>query len=150
MADQRGVTVQGLVHWALPVNDLEESRRFYTEILGMEDAGPVGPTMRCVCFGDVPVLLCKRGQAGAGEDSGAPVHFAFRVTPEDFDRAAANMRSWGVSVQRPSGPPDTIRGDVEHRTDGVFVGRSLYFNDPSGNRLEIHDPAGRPHFGDAS
>lgn len=148
MAQQRGVTVQGLVHWALPVNDLEESRRFYTEILGMEDAGPVGPTMRCVRVGEIDVLLCKRTQADESDGSGgAPVHFAFRVTPADFDRAAASMRAWGVPVQRPSGPPGTIKGDVEHRVDGVFVGRSLYFNDPSGNRLELHDPAGRPQYG---
>ena len=62
MADQRGVKVQGLVHWALSVNDLQESRRFYTELLGMEDEGSVGPTMWCVRFGDIPVLLCKRSE----------------------------------------------------------------------------------------
>ena len=33
----QGVKVTGLTHWALPVNDLQESRRFYTQILGMED-----------------------------------------------------------------------------------------------------------------
>ena len=32
MAEQHGVTVQSLVHWALSVNDLEEARRFYTEV----------------------------------------------------------------------------------------------------------------------
>jgi catechol 2,3-dioxygenase-like lactoylglutathione lyase family enzyme len=141
MIEQRGVKVQGLVHWAIPVNDLEESRRFYTEILGMEDQGPVGPEMRCVQFGDIKVLLCRRYEPGAGETAReSPVHLAFRVTPEDFDRAAAQMRDWGVQVQRPSGPPDTIQGEVEHRREGVFVGRSLYFDDPSGNRLELHDP----------
>jgi len=134
--------VQGLVHWAISVNDLDESTRFYTDVLGMQDGGPVGPRMHCVTFGDTQVLLCRRDEA---IDPDAPrngsVHFAFRVSPQDFDRAAAHMREWGVNVQRPNGPPDTIKGDVEHRGDGTFVGRSLYFNDPSGNHLEIHDPA---------
>jgi catechol 2,3-dioxygenase-like lactoylglutathione lyase family enzyme len=144
MNEQRGVTVEGLVHWALPVNDLEESRRFYTEILGMADGGPVGPTMRCVRFGATDILLCKRPQPGAADQPReSQVHIAFRVSPQDFDRAAANMRAWGVAVKPPSGPAETIKGDVEHRTDGVFIGRSLYFNDPSGNRLELHDPARR-------
>jgi len=144
MSDERGVSVKGLVHWAIPVDDLEESQRFYTEVLGMEYRGPVGPEMRCVQFGDTKVLLCRRYQTAEASSRQSPQHLAFLVGTEDFDRAAENMRSWGVAVQRPSGPPDTIRGDVEFRREGVFVGRSLYFDDPSGNRLEIHDP----HFPD--
>jgi len=145
MAEGRGVKVKGLVHWAIPVNDLEESRRFYTEVLGMEDRGPVGSDMRCVQFADTKVLLCRRDEpAPVNGPRESPQHLAFLVSTEDFDRAATNMRSWGVAVQRPSGPPDTMRGDAEYRRQGVFVGRSLYFNDPSGNRLEIHDP----HFPD--
>jgi len=144
MAERQGVTVKGLVHWAIPVNDLEESRRFYTEVLGMEDGGPVGDRMRCVRFDGTEVLLCRRDQP---DDPNAArngsTHIAFLVDKDDFDRAAMHMREWGVDVQRPSGPPATINGDVEHRGEGTFVGRSLYFNDPSGNRLEIHDPAPR-------
>jgi catechol 2,3-dioxygenase-like lactoylglutathione lyase family enzyme len=140
MTERQGVTVQGLVHWAIPVNDLEESARFYTTVLGMADGGPVGPRMHCVQFGDTQVLLCRRPEAAQSHE---PIHIAFRVDEADFDRAAKHMREWGVDVQRPSGPPETIRGDVEHRGDGTFVGRSLYFNDPSGNRLELHDPAPR-------
>ena len=139
MAERAGITVQGLVHWAIPVNDLEESRRFYTGVLGMEDRGPVGANMRCVRFGETDVLLCRREQA---QDPSAPrsdsVHIAFRVSTEDFERATAHMREWGVDVKRPNGPLDTIQGDVEHRRVGVFTGRSLYFNDPSGNRLELN------------
>ena len=61
---QRGVKVQGIVHWAIPVNDLEESRRFYTEVLGMVDRGPVGPQMRCVRFGETDILLSVRPTRG--------------------------------------------------------------------------------------
>ncbi|HZT07419.1 MAG TPA: VOC family protein [Chloroflexota bacterium] len=145
MARQNGVTVQGLIHWAIPVNDLADSIRFYTQVLGMEDGGPVGDRMHCVRFAGTDVLLCRLDspQDPRGPRNGS-VHIAFRVAPEDFDNAAAHMREWGVDVQRPTGPPATIRGDVEHRAAGTFVGRSLYFNDPSGNRLEIHDPAAAP------
>jgi len=138
MTEQTGVKVQSLTHWAIPVNDLEESRRFYTQILGMDDRGPVGDRMRCVGFGETQVLLCKRGQApppGYRE----PIHLAFRVSDADLERAAIDMREWGVDVQPPANA-DEMRGDVEYRREGVFVGRSLYFNDPSGNRLELHAP----------
>jgi catechol 2,3-dioxygenase-like lactoylglutathione lyase family enzyme len=144
MNERQGVTVQGVIHWAIPVNDLDESARFYTTVLGMEDAGPVGPRMHCVKFGGAEVLLCRHeNRAEGSQDSSGSIHIAFRVEPADFDRAAAHMREWGVDVRRPSGTPDTIKGDVEHRGEGTYVGRSLYFNDPSGNRLEIHDPAPR-------
>src|SRR4051794_24679131 len=36
------VDVQSLVHFSLPVNDLEESLKFYTEVLGMTYRGKVG------------------------------------------------------------------------------------------------------------
>ncbi len=36
------VNVAGLVHFSLPVNDVEESLRFYTHVLGMRYRGPVG------------------------------------------------------------------------------------------------------------
>src|SRR5688572_17802842 len=113
MAEERGVKVQGLVHWSIPVNDLEESRRFYTEVLGMEDRGPVGAEMRCVRFGTTDVLLAQRREPAAVDGPReSPAHIAFRVSTEDFERAAANMRAWGVKVQVPAGPPDVIQGDV--------------------------------------
>jgi catechol 2,3-dioxygenase-like lactoylglutathione lyase family enzyme len=144
MADGVGVNVEAMTHWAIPVNDLEESREFYTQILNMEDGGAVGDRMHCVRFAGMQLLLCRLAEP---TDPNAPrrdsVHLAFQVSPADFDRAQGHMADWGVTIQRPSGPPDTIRGNVEYREDGVFVGRSLYFNDPSGNRLELHDPKHR-------
>jgi catechol 2,3-dioxygenase-like lactoylglutathione lyase family enzyme len=138
MTEPRGVTVQDLVHWAIQVNDLEESLRFYTEVLGMADGGPVGPEMRCVRFGDTRILLCRRRQpVPADAERESPAHIAFRVSAEDFERAVAHMREWGVAVKPPAASPTHVRGDVEYRREGVFVGRSLYFNDPSGNRLEL-------------
>jgi len=142
---QRGVKVQGLVHWAIPVNDLEESRRFYTEVLGLEDRGPVGPLMRCVGVNDINILLSVRPQALPIDiERDGQTHISFRVNTEDFERAAAHMREWGVEVKPEIAHRDHLKGDVEYRREGVFVGRSLYFLDPSGNRLEVFDS----HFPD--
>jgi catechol 2,3-dioxygenase-like lactoylglutathione lyase family enzyme len=135
---KRGVKATGIVHWAIPVNDLEESRRFYTEVLGMEDRGPVGPLMRCVGFGDTNILLSVRPKPLPKDiDRDGQTHISFRVSPEDFERAAAHMREWGVEVKPEIAHQEHLRGDVEYRRQGVFVGRSLYFLDPSGNRLEV-------------
>jgi len=140
MIGQRGVKVTGLVHWAIRVNDLEESRRFYTELLGMEDRGPVGDHFHCVRFGDMDLLLTL--QPDSLQVSYRPedrTHIALRLSDEDFDRAAQHLRDWGVTVM-PDAAIGPLEGDIEIRRRGVFVGRSLYLLDPSGNRLELYSP----------
>lgn len=52
-------------------------------------------------------------------------HIGIDVAPEEFDAWAARLREHGVEVDGPRrlGPPDQA---------------SLYFDDPSGNHLELH------------
>jgi catechol 2,3-dioxygenase-like lactoylglutathione lyase family enzyme len=140
VSEQRGVKITGLAHWAIRVNDLAESRRFYTEVLGMEDGGPVGDHFHCVRFGGMDLLLTA--QPPGLEISYRPedrTHIALRLSDEDFDRAAHHMREWGVTLV-PEAAINELDGDVEIRRRGTFVGRSLYLLDPSGNRLELYSP----------
>jgi catechol 2,3-dioxygenase-like lactoylglutathione lyase family enzyme len=140
MSEQRGVKITGLAHWAIRVNDLEESRRFYTDILGMEDRGPVGDHFHCVRFGDMDLLLTLQPEElKVRRDRRDRTHIALRLSDEDFDRAARHMREWGVTVV-PEEALNELQGDVEIRRRGVFVGRSFYILDPSGNRLELYSP----------
>ena len=140
MSEQRGVNITGLAHWAIRVNDLEESRRFYTEILGMEDGGPVGDHFHCVRFGGMDLLLTLQpDELKVRRDPRDRTHIALRLSDEDFDRAAAHMREWGVQVV-PEYAINELQGDVEIRRRGTFVGRSFYLLDPSGNRIELYSP----------
>ena len=34
--------IDGVTHWSIPVNDLEESERFYRDLLGLEYRGRLG------------------------------------------------------------------------------------------------------------
>ena len=36
------VAIEGITHWAIPVNDMEESVKFYGDILGLENRGQLG------------------------------------------------------------------------------------------------------------
>jgi hypothetical protein len=56
------------------------------------------------------------------------------------------MREWGVTVV-PEEALNELQGDVEIRRRGVFVGRSFYILDPSGNRLELYSPTLPPDAG---
>ena len=57
-------------------------------------------------------------------------HFAFRVDASTLEAAAKRLKEQGVEV----------RGPVEHDWMGA---RSLYFNDPDGNELELCAPLPR-------
>ena len=53
--------VEGVTHWSIPVNNLEESEDFYGDLLGLTPVGRLG-TARIACFtvGEHHILLCER------------------------------------------------------------------------------------------
>ena len=54
---------EGVTHWSIPVNDLEESERFYGDLLGLTPLGRLGnAVMSCFNVGDHNILLCQRQQ----------------------------------------------------------------------------------------
>ena len=56
--------VDGVVHWSIPVNNLEEAEKFYGDLLGLEPKGRVGGSgMSCFKAGDHNILLCVRNDA---------------------------------------------------------------------------------------
>jgi catechol 2,3-dioxygenase-like lactoylglutathione lyase family enzyme len=129
MAD---LNVQGVVHWSIPVNDLEESENFYGALLGLEAKGRLGNSrMSCFKAGDHYILLCARKEPlvrTPQQDN--RLHHAFRVTPEMFERGCKVFHQKGVRIAEP----------IVYREKGHFTGRELYFLDPSGNMLELCDP----------
>lgn len=123
------VKTQGVIHFSLPITDIERSAQFYSELLGMQIVQKT-PRMVFLKCGDDYLILAK-GNAPLKYDSpeDTPVHHAFRVAAEDFEPSVEFLRQKGVRVFH-----------VEDRQDGVFLGRQAYFLDPDDNKLEIHDP----------
>ena len=123
--------VEGVTHWSIPVNDLNEAEDFYGELLGLAPVGRLGNNiMSCFNVGDHNILLCERPNPVDGplnEDAG--VHHSFTVSPETFELACKVFHERNVTIEH-----------LTYRARGVFTGRELYFFDPSGNRLELRDP----------
>ncbi len=123
--------VEGVTHWSIPVNNLDEAEEFYGELLGLAPVGRLGNNvMSCFNVGDHNILLCESPSAGAErskDDSGA--HHSFTVSPETFELACKVFHERNVPIEH-----------LTYRARGVFTGRELYFYDPSGNRLELRDP----------
>jgi len=125
------VKTRGVVHFSLPVTDLERSAKFYSELLGMKIVQKTPRMVFLKCGGDF--LILAKGNMPVKYDSpeDTPVHHAFKVAPEDFEPAMEFLKRQGVKLF-----------NFEDRRDGVFYGRQVYFLDPDGNKLEIHDPQG--------
>ena len=130
--------VEGVTHWSIPVNNLEESEKFYGDLLGLKAVGRLGNSvMSCFNVGDHNILLCEREKPVDKESAvDSRVHHSFTVSPETFVQACKIFRERGVPI-----------AELTYRAKGFFTGRELYFFDPSGNRLELRDPtwkAGMP------
>ncbi len=123
------VKIVGVTHWSIPVNSVEESEKFYGDVLGLKHVGRLGnAAMTCFNVGDHNILLCERDQPGnpKGEER---VHHSFTVKSENFVEACKSLHEKKIPII-----------ELIYREKGYFTGRELYFNDPSGNRLELRDP----------
>jgi len=117
----------GMLHFSLAVTDLERSRKFYEEVLGLRVLEQ-SPRMVFLQTGDDYLILAK-GTEPLKYDSAknTPVHHAFKVKPDEFQSSIEDLRKNGVEVF-----------NIEDRNQGVFWGPQAYFLDPDGNKLEIY------------
>ncbi len=125
------IKTQGVVHFSLPVSDLERSARFYSELLGMQIIHKTQQMVFLKCGEEFLVLAKGTTPLKFDADKTTPVHHAFRVAAEDFEPALEFLRRNGVEVF-----------DVENRQQGVFLGPQAYILDPDGNKLELHHNTG--------
>ena len=80
--------VEGVTHWSIPVNNLEESEKFYGDLLGLKPLGRLGnAVMSCFNVGDHNILLCEREQPVSTSEVEQRVHHSFTVSPETFVQA---------------------------------------------------------------
>ena len=121
--------IEGVTHWSIGVNNLEESEEFYGGLLGLEPKGRLGNTViSCFSVGDNNILLCEREQPGPSPED-KKVHHSFTVSPETLVQACKLFHERQIPIDQ-----------LVYRGKGFFTGRELYFFDPSGNRLELRDP----------
>jgi catechol 2,3-dioxygenase-like lactoylglutathione lyase family enzyme len=130
--------IDGVTHWSIPVNDLEESERFYRDLLGLEYRGRLGNShMTCFHVGGHDILLCERKEKlHRTPQQDNRLHHSFTLSPQEWEKAVRLFHERGVKIE-----------ELTYRAHGFFTGRELYFLDPSGNLLEVRDPtwtAGMP------
>jgi catechol 2,3-dioxygenase len=117
-------------HVVIKVRDLERSRRFYTEVLGLEIMKEL-PQVKMVFLASNRRDHHELALAEVGARASAPnpgdvglSHFAFRLKSiEDLRAAYRELKEHGVPISF----------TVNHG-----VTRSVYFLDPDGNQLEVY------------
>jgi extradiol dioxygenase family protein len=126
--------MQNLFHLAFPVKDLEESRKFYGEVLGCEEGRSSDCWIDFNLFGHQIVAHLAPGEAGVRTTNDVdadhvPVpHFGIVLAPEEFQKLADRLKSKGV--QFVIEPKVRFKGEVGEQA-------TMFFLDPSGNALEF-------------
>lgn len=124
--------IEGVTHWSIAVNDLEEAKAFYGDLLGLESVGPLGTNMHRFLTGDSSLLLYQR-ETPKDMSEAEGMHHSFTVSPETWVEACKVFAARELKIDA-----------LVYRPKGHFMGRELYFSDPSGNRLEFRDPTWQP------
>ncbi len=152
-----GIQIDRIGHVGILVSDFERSFKFYTEVLGCKVTsrrqrpdGSEGAFLRFDEWHHDFVI----GTAPAGVDVTKPEgnerliqQISFVVKDRDaFLDALAHLHSHGVELV--NGP--LIHGPEGGQTDNVggSGSRSVYFNDPDGNRLEIYTESSKVRNGE--
>jgi catechol 2,3-dioxygenase-like lactoylglutathione lyase family enzyme len=134
---------QGVVHFTIPVKDLDRAEKFYTEIMGIERLRRNDHMVFMRAGADCFVLTYSEKPVDPNPGDKHDVHHAFRVSAAEYDRAKIFLAERGVRIFK-----------EEHRRTGTFQGRSAYFHDPDRNVIEIIDlvsgPVARPPSRSAS
>lgn len=123
--------ITGLFETHINVLDLERSRRFYDDVLGLE-LGIFQDARRLAIY-----WLGARGEAMLGlwkkpKDQILSQHFAFRTTVQHMRTIRAYLTGCGLAY----------RNFLEDGTDALHVfgwmpAVSVYFDDPDGHSLEF-------------
>jgi len=118
-----------LDHLIIRVNDMEASVRFYSEILGLSFEGSDGPFRVLRVSPDLTLQLAAWPTEGNE-------HFAFAMSPGEFERTFARVRETGIAYGDAFDRVGNMKGPG--RESGARgVGKAVYFFDPSRHLIEI-------------
>ena len=114
-----------LNHTIVHAKNPRESADFYSEVFGFAKPRPFGPFLDVETDNEVTLAIL-------GTDEEIQVqHYAFLVSEEEFDEIFGRVKARGLGYW--ADPGLTKKGEI----NTLFGGRGVYFEDPSGNILEI-------------
>ena len=122
------LNLRELVHFTIPVKELDRSEHFYTKLLGLERMRRTDHMVFMRCGTTSFVLTLSENAIDPNKGDRHEIHTAFLVSAADYDRAKVILAENNVRIFK-----------EEDRRKGTFHGRSAYFHDPDRNVIEIID-----------
>lgn len=113
--------ISGVNHITLAVSNLDIAFAFYTEILHLKPIAMIKNKSAYLLAGEDWIALVQDKNPDS-LPSKSYAHLAFSVNASDFQILSKSIKDSGAKIWQDSSSPED----------------SLYFTDPSGNRLEIH------------
>jgi catechol 2,3-dioxygenase-like lactoylglutathione lyase family enzyme len=115
------------------VADVDAAIPFYTEMLGFQVEMHPAPGFASLSKGDLRLLLNRPGAGGAGQampDGQVP-------TPGGWNRIQLEVEDLAATVERLRSAGCRFRNEIVNGNGG----RQILVDDPSGNPIELFDPA---------
>ena len=127
--------IEGVTHWSIPVNNLDESEKFYGDLLGLKHLGRLGNSgMSCFNVGDHNILLCERSKdVDKAHVEERNVHHSFTVAPETIPQACKIFKEKNVKIE-----------ELYYRKGGYFPGGSFTSSIPAAIVWNCATRLGRP------
>jgi len=116
------------------VNDVDDSIAFYTKLLGFEILTSAAPAFADVRRGNLRLLL-----AGPKSSAGRPMPDGTKPGPGGWNRIHFIVDDIDAEVARLRAADATFRNDIVEGPGG----KQILLLDPSGNVVELFQPAGR-------
>lgn len=124
---------EGVLHFTIPVKDLDRSEAFYTGVLGLTKVRRNNHMVFMRCGDSHFVLTLSETPIHPNVGDKHDIHTAFIYRGERYDAMKKLLAERDVRVFK-----------EEMREHGTFRGRSAYFHDPDRNVIEIMDLRGEP------
>jgi catechol 2,3-dioxygenase-like lactoylglutathione lyase family enzyme len=116
------------------VDDVDEAIVFYTKFLGFELLTSASPAFADVKRGNLRLLL-----AGSTSSAGRPMPDGTKPGPGGWNRIHFIVDDLDVEVARLRDAGGTFRNHIVQGPGG----KQILLEDPSGNVIELFEPAGR-------
>lgn len=132
------IQTKGIVHFTIPVSDLDRSLDFYTGILGMTLIRRYDHMAFLRAGNDDRITILGKSDKpiDPNPEKETLIHHAFRIDGDVYDDALAFLEAKGIEIlfeeDRPS--PATI------------AGRRCYIHDPDRNVIELIDWTNKGEF----
>ena len=123
------------VHVRYLVDDVDAAIAFYTEHLGFSLLSNASPAFAEVARDDLRLLL-----SGPTSSAGRPMPDGRQPGPGGWNRIEFVVDDIAAEVERLRGAGARFRSDVVRGPGGT----QIVFDDPSGNPIELFQPADRP------